>query len=122
MLRRNDESRLLNHLLIRCSALGARLWRNNCGQLQDRAGRWIRYGVANPGGSDLIGYIPVEITAEHVGQTLAVFVAIEAKTDRGRLTPEQQQFLTIVQSHGAITCIARSLADAEYAFAPWLRS
>jgi len=119
-MRRADESTLLNHLLVRCSALGARLWRNNCGQLQDRHGRWIRYGVANPGGSDLIGYLPVIITPEMVGRELAVFVAIEAKSADGRLRPEQQQFLKVVQAHGAIACVARSLADAEFTLAPWL--
>ena len=115
-----EESHLLYHLLLRCSALGARIWRNNCGQLQDVRGRWVRYGVANPGGSDLIGYLPVTITEAHVGQTLAVFVAIEAKGPRGKLRPEQQQFLKVVQSHGAIACVAYSVEDAETALAPWL--
>lgn len=120
-MQRAEESALLHRLLLRCSALGARLWRNNCGQLQDTRGRWIRYGVGNPGGSDLIGYLPVTIGPEHIGHTLAVFVAIEAKSATGTLRPEQRNFLNIVGGHGAITCVARSEADAEMTFAPWLK-
>ncbi len=118
--RRRDESALVNRLLLACSRLGVRLWRNNCGQLQARNGQWVRYGVANPGGSDLIGYVPVTITPAHVGQTLAVFVAIEAKTTTGTLRPEQRQFLNVVGAHGAITCVARAIEDAEMTLAPWL--
>ncbi len=116
---RAEESALLYRLLLRCSALGVKLWRNNCGQLQARNGQWVRYGVGNPGGSDLIGYLPVVIGPEHVGRTLAVFVAIEAKTATGTLRAEQAQFLNVAGKHGAITCLARSESDAEMALAPW---
>ena len=114
------ESQLLSRLLIRCSALGARIFRNNVGRLQDRRGRWVQYGLC-VGSSDLIGYVPVTITAAHVGQTLAVFVAIEAKSDTGHLRPEQRKFLNIAHEHGAITCLARSVEDAEMTLAPWLQ-
>jgi hypothetical protein len=97
-----------------------KLWRNNCGQMQAKNGQWVRYGIANPGGSDLIGYLPVIITAEHVGRTLAVFVAIEAKSSDGRLRPEQQQFLKVASELGAIVCVAKSEADAEMALVPWV--
>jgi VRR-NUC domain len=116
---RADESALLSRLLVRCSQLGARIFRNNVGRLKDRNGRWVQYGLC-VGSSDLIGYLPVTITPEHVGQTLAVFVAIEAKSATGTLRPEQRQFLNVVHGHGGITCLARSEADAEMTFAPWL--
>jgi hypothetical protein len=116
---RADESALLHRLLIRCSELGARVFRNNVGRLQDRHGRYVQYGLC-VGSSDLIGYLPVTIRPEHVGQTLAVFVAIEAKSATGALRPEQRQFLNVVGQHGAITCLARSEADADMTFAPWL--
>lgn len=114
-----SESQLLSSLLIRCSALGVRLFRNNVGKLQDRTGRWVQYGLC-VGSSDLIGYLPVTITPEHVGRTLAVFVAIEAKSATGTLRPEQRQFLNVAGQHGAITCLARAVEDAEMALAPWL--
>lgn len=113
-----SESALLSRLLLRCSQLGARIFRNNVGKLQDARGRWVAYGLC-VGSSDLIGYLPVTITQEHVGRTLAVFVAIEAKTTT-QLRPEQRKFLTVAGQHGAITCLARSIADAEMALAPWL--
>lgn len=116
---RAEESQLLYRLLVRCSALGARIFRNNVGRLKDRNGRWVQYGLC-VGSSDLIGYLPVTITPEHVGQTLAVFVAIEAKSDTGTLRPEQRQFLKVVQQHGGLVCVARSTEDAETMLAPWL--
>jgi len=48
-----------------------------------------------------------------VGQTVAVFVAVEVKTPTGRVSPEQQQFLNVVRQHGAIACVARSVTDLE---------
>ncbi len=119
MPNRHDESALLGRLLLRCSQLGARIFRNNVGKLRDVNGRVVTYGLC-VGSSDLIGYLPVTITAEHVGQTLALFVAIEAKSQTGRLRPEQQQFLKVVQQHGGLVCVARSTEDAETLFAPWL--
>lgn len=56
------------------------LFRNNCGQYKVESGAIIRYGIANPGGSDLIGWTPKTITLEMVGKTVAVFTAIEVKT------------------------------------------
>ncbi len=107
-----SESTLLYRLLLRCSELGARVFRNNVGKLQDRNGRVVTYGLC-VGSSDLIGYLPVTITPEMVGRTLAVFVAIEAKTETGRLRPEQRQFLTVVHEHGGIASVVRSVEHAE---------
>ncbi len=114
------ETALLTRLLLRCSQLGARIFRNNVGRLKDARGRVVTYGLC-VGSSDLIGYVPVVIGPEHVGRTLAVFVAIEAKSATGRLRPEQQAFLRVVQGHGGLACVARSVEDAEMLLAPWLR-
>lgn len=114
-----SESALLGRILLRCSQLGARLFRNNVGRLRTKDGRWVQYGLC-VGSSDLIGWVPVTITDQHVGQTLAVFVAIEAKSATGRLRSEQQAFLRTLQSHGGIVCLARSTEDAETVLAPWL--
>ena len=63
------------------SAMGLVLFRNNCGTAlaPDGSGRRIKYGVANPGGADLIGWESIEITPEMVGSKVAVFAAIECK-------------------------------------------
>ena len=90
-----------------------RLWRNNSGKLPDpRTGRWVQFGVASPGGSDLIGYRSITITPEMVGQKVAVFTALEIKTASGRATPAQKHFIDHIRQAGGIAGIARSAADA----------
>ena len=73
----------------------------------------MQFGVGNPGGSDLIGYRRVRVTAEMVGQEIAQFAAVEVKTPRGRVRPEQQQFIDHVVSAGGIAGIARSVDEAK---------
>ena len=65
-----------------------RLWRNNTGTLRDQHGRPVTFGLC-PGSADLIGYRTITITADMVGQQLAVFAAVEVKAPKGRLTPGQ---------------------------------
>lgn len=97
------ESELIRRILLQASEQGARLWRNNCGMLQDAQGRWVRYGVCNPGGSDLIGFTPRVIAGERV----AIFTAIEAKTGRLKPTHEQESFLAAVERAGGIARVVR---------------
>lgn len=95
-----------------------RLFRNNTGQ--GWQGQTRREGnlliVANPrplqaglhkGSSDLIGWKTVEITADMVGQHVAVFTAVEVKTGSGRTTAEQEQFLQAVRDAGGIGVVMR---------------
>lgn len=86
-----------------------RLFRNTCGF--DEA-RKIRYGLT-PGSSDLIGWVSKIITPEMVGQKVAVFVAVEIKTDTGRATQQQTNFIEQVNAHGGIAGVARSVEEAE---------
>jgi hypothetical protein len=88
-----------------------RLYRNNCGVLQDRRGVPVRYGL-QPGSSDLIGWTIRTVTPDMVGQQVAVFTSIEVKTPTGRVKPEQQQWLDAVQAAGGIAGVARSVEDA----------
>lgn len=64
------------------------------------------------GSSDLIGWTTVEVTPEMVGARLAVFTAVECKSERGRATEEQINFVNAVMSAGGFAGIARSEADA----------
>ncbi len=87
--------------------------RNNIGQYFDpKTNRPIRYGVCNPGGSDLIGWTPVQITPDMVGKTVAVFTAVEVKTPNGKPTEHQLNFITQVLRAGGFAGIARSPGDA----------
>lgn len=65
-----------------------------------------------PGFSDLFGLVPVVITPEMVGQTVAVFVAVEVKTARGRASEKQGNFLKAVNDNGGRAGVARSADDA----------
>lgn len=89
-----------------------RLFRNNSGALQDRNGTWVKYGLA-VGSSDLIGLKSVVVTADMVGSTVAVFVALEGKSATGRTTKEQDAFLAMVRNAGGIAGVFRSLDDAK---------
>lgn len=84
-------SETTNQAAIRAAltAQGYRLWRNNRGALRDKRGVPVRYGLGNDSdaldkvlkSSDLIGWRPVVVTPDMVGQTVALFVTIEAKPD-----------------------------------------
>jgi hypothetical protein len=108
---RSDELKIQNDIRLQLGADPAvRLWRNNTGALKDQSGRLVRYGLCQ-GSSDLIGLRQVTITPEMVGQTLAVFTAIEVK-DRGRATPDQQAFISAVSTLGGFAGVAHSVSDA----------
>jgi len=106
---------------------GAQVWRNNVGACADESGRIIRYGLANESSqlnaviksSDLVGAVPVLITPDMVGQTLAVFTAVECKHEGWRMTAgdkraaAQQRFIDIVKQVGGFGGFATSVDDLE---------
>jgi hypothetical protein len=115
-----SEIDLVRSLQIKASELGHRLWRNNSGvgwagqqirvsrsqmvmihpgDVVIRAARALHAGLAT-GSSDLIG-----IT--NTGR----FLAVEAKTPKGRTTDGQESFLEMVNRLGGIGIVARSLED-----------
>jgi hypothetical protein len=122
------------YAMMRLSKMGARVFKNAQGQAfagrvveeyEDSAGhcvtlagaRRLRFGVCNPGGSDLIGWRPIEITREMVGQTLAQFVAVECKTDGySTASKEQKQFLGEVAKAGGVAVIARREGEDAVSF------
>lgn len=108
----STEQNIQQEIRLALSKTGSRMFRNNSGAFKDSTGRWVRYGVANPGGSDLIGWTPVKVTPDMVGRTLAVFTAIEVKTPKGKTSPEQTNFIDRVKFDGGIAGVARSANDA----------
>lgn len=127
MRRSNETAGVLRPILDTLSRGITRLFRNNVGVLRDRNDRPVAFGLGSEGGlslpgtSDAIGWQQLTITPEHVGQTVAVFVAIEAK-DLASLTPQQRAFLNAVHSSGGIAGCARSVDDARAILSrgPWL--
>lgn len=104
------------------------LFRNNVGAFKDKAGQWVRYGIANESAamnnhtksSDRVGWTPVTITENMVGKTVAVFTAIEMKKENykpsGKAQNEhfeaQQRFCNTVTRAGGIGGIVRSAGAA----------
>lgn len=81
----------------------------------------IKFGLF-PGSSDLIGweiaeYVDVEKRAM-VPVKLAVFCAIEVKTAKDTLKPEQKNWLRVVTENGGRGYIARESADG-YTLGLW---
>lgn len=108
-----SEASIQQHIRLALAQAGAAIFRNNIGAYMDpKTGRPIKYGVCNPGGSDLIGWTPVVITPDMVGKTVAVFTAVEVKTENGRPTEAQLNFIAQVLKAGGYAGIARSPADA----------
>ena len=73
------------------------------GDVVVRQGRPLHAGLC-VGSSDLIGYRQVDGVAQ--------FVAIEVKSERGRATEQQTQFLNHIQAAGGCAGIARCIGDA----------
>jgi hypothetical protein len=84
-----------------------RAFRNNIARINHQ-GRWINFGIPGQGGSDLIGFHTLTITPEMVGKRVAVFLAVECKSSKGKPTSEQTAFIEYVQSAGGIAGVANS--------------
>lgn len=119
-----NEARLAPLLRLEAAKWGGFLWRNNSGAFQDERGNFVRYGLANDSAklnavlksSDLIGFTPVVIQAQHVGMRLAVFTAVECKHDGWRAPRDdreraQQAFVDLVASNGGFGSFATCEAD-----------
>jgi hypothetical protein len=108
----DKESAILKNIMLALSKAGARVFRNNSGYATYPNGAVVKYGIANPGGSDCIGWHSIIIKPEDVGTRKAVFVAIEVKTEKGRLKPEQENFLNAVKKAGGYAGVATSPEQA----------
>jgi len=115
-----NEHEIQQRIRLACGRGPVRLWRNNSGALVDQQGRLVRFGLCK-GSSDLIGLRTLEITTDLVGQRLAQFVALEIKTARGVVSPEQRAFLDLVEQLGGVAAVCRSIEAAEQTLqlAPW---
>jgi hypothetical protein len=126
------ETNIQNEIMIALSKAGATIFRNNVGvgwagkaekQTQSRLvqvhpgdvvvrnARPLRAGLCK-GSADLIGWMPVAITQEMVGETVAVFLAPEIKTKTGASSVEQRRFINAVNKSGGRAGIARNSSDA----------
>lgn len=120
-----SEMGIVRQILLAFSRGANRLFRQNVGvgwvgkvvyqkqnELLLQNARPLHAGLCE-GSSDLIGWKSVEVTPEMVGRRLAVFVAVEVKSQFGRVTEEQTTFLDAVNRAGGIGIVARSVEDAQ---------
>ncbi len=120
-----NEANLMRSIMLACSRGATRLFRNNVAQAwvgkPEQAPRAFstviqpgdvvlrnarpRHAGLCTGSSDLIGYT--------VRDGAAVFTALEVKTATGRATPEQRQFVEVVNGAGGVAGVVRSVEEAE---------
>lgn len=81
------------------------------GDILIQNGRPLHAGLCE-GSSDLIGWTERTVTPEMVGKKVAIFTAVEVKTDAGRVTAQQLNFISRVRQAGGIAGIARSPEEA----------
>ena len=134
-----SEADVQNLIRIEWSQLGGRCWRNNVGAFRGPTGQWVRYGLANDSkqmnqvikSSDLIGFYPLEITAEMVGKTVPVLASIEVKEEgykkpgRGKKLDHhnaQQKWCDMVAGYGGFSGIFDSAESMRESFEQWLQS
>jgi hypothetical protein len=68
----------------------------------------IHYGLYK-GSGDYIGWTPVIITPEMIGQTVAVFTSIEEKTENDSMSNEQKNWFRRVKEAGGIAEIYKEM-------------
>ncbi len=88
-------------IMISLSENGCMVFRNNTGSYKSESGVFIRYGLC-VGSADIIG----------IHKATGRFIAIEVKTETGRATKEQLNFIEQVRAAKGIAGIARSVQDA----------
>lgn len=81
------------------------------GDILIQNGRPLHAGLCE-GSSDLVGWTERTVTPEMVGKKVAIFTAVEVKTDAGRVTAQQMNFISRVRQAGGIAGIARSPEEA----------
>jgi hypothetical protein len=101
----SETADLTSAILLAVPRFGARLFRNNIGQWEYAPGKFVRYGVCNPGGGDLIGWTAV-----------GRFFSVEIKKPGRDTTPlkrriAQQSFRDAVNGAGGLAIVARSVED-----------
>ena len=107
----NPETKIQNKIMMAMSKKGWLCWRNQVGLFKTMDGRTVNIGIK--GSSDLMAVKPTVITPEMVGQTLAVFVAVEVKTATGRQSEPQKKWQKAVEKLGVKYILARSEDDIE---------
>jgi hypothetical protein len=95
-----SEADLMRQIMLALSEDGHMVFRGNVGLFYTRDGRPVKSGLP-VGFSDIFGYTL---------QARPFF--LEIKTDTGRVSKEQEAFLSAMRQRGAIAGVARSVEQA----------
>jgi hypothetical protein len=102
--RRQPESVLVQACLKLLSLLRIYSWRNNTGAAAVGTGgkaRFIRFG--KKGSADIFGVLPPD----------GRFLAVECKTETGRLSEDQEEFLDMINRNGGLGIVVRSIDELQ---------
>ena len=99
---KTPEGRIKSAILRYLERRGFFAWNNATGCVRIATDRWIHFG--KKGSSDIIGVLPD-----------GKFLAIETKSIKGRLSPEQKAFIEKVRGLGGVAILARSLRELDEA-------
>lgn len=110
----NPETKIQNSILIALSQAGCTVWR------VETAGAWVGRQIHKDGNTVTLANARMLTTGLCVGgadiigihQATGRFIAVEVKTLKGRVSPEQQRFIDAVKRAGGIAGVARSVEDA----------
>lgn len=116
----HESSHVIPQVEVLASSKGWRLFRNSVGEawvgkaapvvgggIMIKKPQRIKFGL-KVGSSDLIGWAPIIVTPNMVGQKIAVFVSIECKTlSYKKTTEDQDNWLDNVAQAGGLAYIAR---------------
>ena len=94
------ESLIQNQIRVGLSKEGHTVFRANVGKVRMADGRYFDTGLPK-GFSDLFGFRP---------DGRIFFIEVKNKT--GKLRPEQENFMKVAKSKGALAGVARSVEDA----------
>jgi hypothetical protein len=87
---------------------------NNTG-IFDPARKRFRSFHGMRGCADILGILPMKAlpVSDESCPTFGLFLAIEVKGPKGKLSPDQEWFLEEVRRQGGVAIVARSLRDLE---------
>ena len=81
---------------------GTKAWNNPSGCTRIAPDRWLHFG--KKGSADILGCLPG-----------GCFLAVEVKAERGRLSPEQRQFLADIKALGGLAVVVRDWRELDAA-------
>ena len=121
------EANISNDAAMEVSKCGGKSFRNNVGgawagqkvrQFRENGSVFavikdpyrINFGL-QVGSGDRIGWLPVKITPEMVGMTIAQFMSLEMKKMNGTASPDQIRWHEIVLADGGLSGFIRDKSD-----------